>query len=178
MAGILSCLSSNMLLILTFLGVLVGAGLGIGLRPFLLPSSTILLLSYPGELFMRLLKLMILPLVIASLITGAASLNAKLNGKMAMRTIIYFLSTSLLSSLVGLAFTVAIHPGSPKVKAVLGEGTTTERRVELVDNFLDLGRNLIPDNIFQAALQSAITSYQEMEGSDNTTYITKSVTYR
>ena len=37
-----------------------------------------------------------------------------------MRTIIYFLSTSLLSSLVGLAFTVAIHPGSPKVKAVLG----------------------------------------------------------
>ena len=178
MAGILSCLSSNLLLILTFLGVLVGAGLGIGLRPFLLPSSTILLISYPGELFMRLLKLMILPLVIASLITGAASLNAKLNGKMAARTIVYFLSTSLLSSLVGLAFTVAIHPGNPKVKAVLGEGTTTERRVELVDNFLDLGRNLIPDNIFQAALQSAITSYQEMEGSDNTTYVTKSVTYR
>ena len=178
MAGILSCLSSNLLLILTFLGVLVGAGLGIGLRPFLLPSSTILLLSYPGELFMRLLKLMILPLVIASLITGAASLNAKLNGKMAARTIVYFLSTSLLSSLVGLAFTVAIHPGNPKVKEVLGEGTTTERRVELVDNFLDLGRNLIPDNIFQAALQSAITSYQEMEGLDNTTYVTKSVTYR
>ena len=178
MARILSCLSSNLLLILTFLGVLVGAGLGIGLRPLLLPSSSILLLSYPGELFMRLLKLMILPLVIASLITGAASLNAKLNGKMAVRTIIYFLSTSLLSSLVGLAFTVAIHPGSPKVKAVLGDGTTTERRVELVDNFLDLGRNLIPDNIFQAALQSAITNYQEMEGSDNTTYITKSVTYR
>ena len=178
MARILSCLSSNLLLILTFLGVLVGAGLGIGLRPLLLPSSSILLLSYPGELFMRLLKLMILPLVIASLITGAASLNAKLNGKMAVRTIIYFLSTSLLSSLVGLAFTVAIHPGSPKVKAVLGDGTTTERRVELVDNFLDLGRNLIPDNIFQAALQSAITNYQEMEGSDNTTYIAKSVTYR
>ena len=178
MARILSCLSSNLLLILTFLGVLVGAGLGIGLRPLLLPSSTILLLSYPGELFMRLLKLMILPLVIASLITGAASLNAKLNGKMAVRTIIYFLSTSLLSSLVGLAFTVAIHPGSPKVKAVLGDGTTTERRVELVDNFLDLGRNLIPDNIFQAALQSAITKYQEIEGSDNTTYIAKSVTYR
>ena len=193
MSGVSSCLSSNLLLILTFLGVLVGAGLGIGLRPLLLPSSTILLLSYPGELFMRLLKLMILPLVIASLITGAASLNAKLNGKMAARTIVYFLSTSLLSSLVGLAFTVAIHPGSPKVKAVLGEGTTSERRVELVDNFLDLGRNLIPDNIFQvkltnekqqiikslqAALQSAMTSYEETEGLNNSTFVTKSVTYR
>ena len=57
------------------------------------------LLSYPGELFMKLLQLMILPLIIASLITGSASLNAKLNGKIAVRTIIYFLSTSLLSSL-------------------------------------------------------------------------------
>ena len=34
--------------------------------------TTILLLSYPGELFIRMLKLMILPLVIASLIAGKA----------------------------------------------------------------------------------------------------------
>ena len=48
---------------------------------------------------MRLLQLMILPLVVASLVTGAAGLNAKLNGKIALRTIIYFLSTSLISAL-------------------------------------------------------------------------------
>lgn len=43
---------------------------GVGLRPLHLSPDTILLVSYPGELFMRLLKLMILPLVIASLIAG------------------------------------------------------------------------------------------------------------
>lgn len=43
---------------------------GLGLRPLTLDSDTIMLISYPGELFMRLLKLMILPLVIASLIAG------------------------------------------------------------------------------------------------------------
>ena len=64
-----------------------------------LEKSTILLIAYPGELFMRLLKLMILPLVVASLVSGAASLNAKINGKIAARTIVYFLSTSLISSL-------------------------------------------------------------------------------
>ena len=122
MSGVSSCLSSNLLLILTFLGVLVGAGLGIGLRPLLLPSSTILLLSYPGELFMRLLKLMILPLVIASLITGAASLNAKLNGKMAARTIVYFLSTSLIAAILGLIMVVAIHPGDSNLKSEVAEG--------------------------------------------------------
>ena len=82
--------------------------------------------------------------------------------------------------------------------------------MELVDNFLDLGRNLVPDNIFQvvimdvrwsllhsnypqiiprpspttvfqAALQSAITSYEEMEtanATNNTETVIKSVTYR
>jgi Na+/H+-dicarboxylate symporter len=43
---------------------------GVGLRPLHLSPDAILLVSYPGELFMRLLKLMILPLVIASLIAG------------------------------------------------------------------------------------------------------------
>ena len=70
-------LKENLLLLLTFLGVISGFVLGLGLRNLSIPADTILLISYPGELFMRLLKLMILPLVIASLITGSASLNAK-----------------------------------------------------------------------------------------------------
>jgi Na+/H+-dicarboxylate symporter len=41
---------------------------------------------------------------------------------MAARTVAYFLATSLLSALTGLLFTLAIHPGSPKVKATLGAG--------------------------------------------------------
>ena len=61
------------------LGVISGFILGITLRELDLTSQSIRLVAYPGELFMRLLKLMILPLVIASLITGSASLNAKVS---------------------------------------------------------------------------------------------------
>ena len=43
------------------------------------------MIAYPGELFMRLLKLMILPLVIASLIAGSASLNAKVGANLDLR---------------------------------------------------------------------------------------------
>ena len=42
------------------------------------------MIAYPGELFMRLLKLMILPLVIASLIAGSASLNAKVGATLTL----------------------------------------------------------------------------------------------
>lgn len=71
---------------------------------------------------MRLIKLMTLPLVIASLITGSASLNAKMSGMIALRTILYFLVTSLLASLVGLIWVLIIHPGDSSIKTMLGDG--------------------------------------------------------
>ena len=56
-----------------------GVLLGLALRFYKLDAFYIDMIAYPGELFMRLLKLMILPLVIASLIAGSASLNAKVS---------------------------------------------------------------------------------------------------
>jgi len=43
---------------------------GFILRPLKLSSDAVMLMSYPGELFMRLLKLLILPLIIASITAG------------------------------------------------------------------------------------------------------------
>merc|ERR1719341_493666 len=111
---------------------------------------------------MRLLKLMILPLIIASLITGAASLNAKMNGMVALRTIVYFMATSLIASLVGLILVIMVHPGNPETKTLLGAGTTEEKKVSILDNFLDLGRNVFPDNLFQAAFLTAGTKFEKI----------------
>jgi len=149
----------NLLLILTFSGVVTGVVCGLGLRHYEPSKFTINIIAYPGELFMRLLKLMILPLVIASLITGSASLNAKMSGMIAFRTITYFLLTSLLSATVGLVLVVSIHPGDYTMKQVLGDGNTEAKKTDIVDTFLDLGRNLLPDNLFQAAFQSAGTVF-------------------
>jgi len=174
--GLTTWLKENLLLVLTFSGVVGGFGLGLLLRPLDMSPHAILLLSYPGELFMRLLKLMILPLIIASLITGAASLNARMNGKIALRTITFFMVTSLFASVVGLALVLAIHPGSPEARAVLGSGTQEEKKTDMLDNFLDLGRNLIPSNLFQAAFQTAGTKYiSEQDNEDN---FKKSLEYR
>jgi len=152
-------LNQNLLLVITFSGVSFGVLIGILLRNCELEPHTIYYIGYPGELFMRLLKLMILPLIIASLITGAASLNAKMNGMIALRTIVYFLVTSLIAALIGLALVLIIHPGNPETKDQLGPGTTAERRVDIVDNFMDLGRNLFPDNLFLASFKTAHTKY-------------------
>ncbi|KAJ8895968.1 hypothetical protein PR048_001309 [Dryococelus australis] len=72
---------NNLLFVLTMAGVVVGVALGLLLRSPQLGSTTVLLMAYPGELFMRLLKLMILPLIIASLIAVVESVTFCKSGK-------------------------------------------------------------------------------------------------
>ena len=88
----------------------------------------------------------------------ASKRRTKMNGMIALRTIVYFLITSLISALIGLVLVLLIHPGNPETKSVLGDGNTADRKVDIVDNFLDLGRNLFPDNLFQASFQTVITA--------------------
>ncbi|XP_035776930.1 excitatory amino acid transporter-like [Anopheles albimanus] len=156
-------LEDNKLIFVTLSGVLLGVIIGFSLRPLGLSTDAVMLIAYPGELFMRVLKLMILPLVIASLISGSSSLNAKLNGKIALRTFVYFLVTSLLNAILGTVLALAIHPGNPNLEETVVVDATvsspTARTVSLMDSILDLGRNIFPDNIFQAALQQAHTVY-------------------
>ncbi|XP_012253588.2 excitatory amino acid transporter isoform X1 [Athalia rosae] len=151
-------IQDNLLLLVTLSGVLLGVILGFGLRPLGLGESAVMLISYPGELFMRLLKLMILPLVIASLISGSASLNARMNGKIAVRTLVYFILTSLLNAILGVALVLVIHPGDPGLRDS-SLPSSHARVVNIMDSLLDLGRNMFPDNLFQAAFQQAHTVY-------------------
>ncbi|XP_053693635.1 excitatory amino acid transporter isoform X2 [Sabethes cyaneus] len=160
--------SENKLILVTLSGVILGVLLGFTLRPLALSADTIMLIAYPGELFMRVLKLMILPLVIASLISGSSSLNAKLNGKIALRTFVYFALTSLLNAILGTFLVLLIHPGDPRMHEAMAEYTVAGgRTVTLMDSILDLGRNIFPDNIFQAALQQAHTVYVPKESTTN-----------
>lgn len=158
---------NNLLLILTFSGVFCGVALGFGIRVLEPDKTVILLLAYPGELFIRMLKLMILPLVIASLIAGSASLNAKANGRIVVRTVSYFLVTSLLNAILGIILAILIHPGSDLTKQAFdgdgGESRDPASNVNILDGFLDLGRNIFPDNLFQASFQQVHTVYVENE---------------
>lgn len=149
---------ANLLLIITVSGVLFGVFLGFVLRPLKLSHDAVMLISYPGEIFMRLLKLLILPLIIASLIAGSARLNASTNGKIVARMLVYFVLTSLINAILGTVLVLSIHPGDPHRKVVLGE-ENIGRNARILDGILDLGRNIFPDNLFQAAFQQAHTVY-------------------
>ena len=64
-------------------------------------------LAFPGDLLMRMLKMMILPLIISSLIAGLANLDVGSSGKMGGRAVLYYMSTTLLAVILGKVVTLA-----------------------------------------------------------------------
>jgi len=63
-------LHGNILLLITFTAVVIGCVSGYFLRPLKLSPESIMLISFPGELLMRMLKMLVLPLIISSIVTG------------------------------------------------------------------------------------------------------------
>ncbi|XP_029111784.1 excitatory amino acid transporter 2a isoform X2 [Scleropages formosus] len=151
--GICSKLCKNMLLTLTVLGVILGSVAGMLLRYISpLPPDVIMVIAFPGDILMRMLKMLILPLIISSLITGLAGLDAKSSGRLGTRAMVYYMSTTIIAAVLGVILVLLIHPGNPKLRARLGEGNKNEE-VSSLDAFFDLIRNLFPENLVQACFQ-------------------------
>uniref|UniRef100_A0A4W3J7M0 Amino acid transporter n=1 Tax=Callorhinchus milii TaxID=7868 RepID=A0A4W3J7M0_CALMI len=135
------------------LGVILGSVFGSVLRMVPdLSNTTVLLISFPGDILMRMLKMLILPLIISSLITGLAGLDAKSSGRMGTRAMVYYMSTTIIAAIVGVLLVISIHPGNPKLKKQVTMAMKNED-VSSLDAFLDLVRNLFPENLVQACFQ-------------------------
>ncbi|XP_069479463.1 excitatory amino acid transporter 2 [Ambystoma mexicanum] len=150
-------LTGNLLLTLTVLGVIMGAVCG-GLLRMASPihPDIVMVIGFPGDILMRMLKMLILPLVISSLITGLSGLDAKASGRLGTRAMVYYMVTTVIAAILGVILVLAIHPGNPKLREQMGQGQKNDE-VSSLDAFLDLIRNLFPENLVQACFQQIQT---------------------
>uniref|UniRef100_A0AC35U6B0 Amino acid transporter n=1 Tax=Rhabditophanes sp. KR3021 TaxID=114890 RepID=A0AC35U6B0_9BILA len=151
----------NLLLCMTIGAVVVGLALGFLLRQFKLPIEVVRLVNFPGEIFMQVLKLMILPLIFSSLISALAQMDAKDSSKMGLITVLYYLTTTVLATITGIILVLAIHPGDPTIKNDFKITHIQHANVSPLDTFLDLIRNMLPENILQATFQRTQTIYKK-----------------
>ncbi|KAK2847247.1 hypothetical protein Q5P01_010246 [Channa striata] len=165
----------NLLVILTVAGVLVGVFIGLGVRNVALTKTQIIYIGFPGELLIRLLKMIIIPLVVCSLVSGAASIDPKALGKLGGWAMLFFLVTTLIASSIGVIMAFIVSPGSVEInKTTSLEGDDMPASKEVIDSFLDLIRNIFPSNLVSAAFQSYATSYKQItrNGTDGSPNIT------
>ncbi len=124
--------------------------------------------EFVGDLFMRALKMIIVPLIVTSVISGIASLQGvKGFGRMGAKTAAFYVTTSLASILLGLTLVNLIQPGladgrpnkmirdafeqtASQAADSVREKVITAAGREAGD-FLGVFRSMLPENVIQAA---------------------------
>lgn len=135
--------SGNLILIGMIAGALIGAFGG-----YYLPDA-FLRISFLGTMFLNALKMVVVPLIIASMIVGVTSLgNVRKLSRTAGYTFLFYLSTTGLSVLVGLIMVNLLQPGvgveplATDVTDIVAKG----QGKSLIDVFV----GLVPSNIFKS----------------------------
>ena len=135
-----------------FIALLVGAAFGVFLC-YVVPSGHIKddiivegILYVIGQGFIRLMKMLVVPLVFCSLVCGSMSIgDTKKLGTVGVRTLIFYLCTTALAVTVALSVGNMINPGiGLDMSAVKSNAATVEsmEATSLTDTLL----NIIPDN--------------------------------
>ncbi|KAM7147908.1 excitatory amino acid transporter 1 [Molossus nigricans] len=149
----------NAFVLLTVTAVIVGTILGFGLRSYKMSYREVKYFSFPGELLMRMLQMLVLPLIISSLVTGMAALDRKASGKMGMRAVVYYMTTTIIAVVIGIIIVIIIHPGKGTKENMHREGKIMQ--VTAADAFLDLIRNMFPPNLVEACFKQFKTNYEK-----------------
>ena len=103
-----------------------------------------------GTIFIRLLKMVIVPLIFTSIVTGVSGIGGGKNlGRIGMKTFFYYLTTSFCAILIGLTLTNIIQPGD---SVNLGaQGAFDYSKLQNSGSLADILIRMIPLNPFQAA---------------------------
>lgn len=114
--------------------------------------------SWAGEIFLRFLKMIVIPIVFSSMVVGVASLgNQGGLGRIAGKTFAFYVSTTVIATFIGLILVNILEPGVGSTLVSQTDGATQIASAEKVS----LGQqiiNIVPSNIFETLSQGNLLS--------------------
>ncbi|BAA81600.2 proton glutamate symport protein [Aeropyrum pernix K1] len=105
-----------------------------------------------GDLFIRLLKMLVAPIVFFSLAVGAASISASLLGRVGVKIFVYYLFTTAFAITIGLIVANIIQPGRGLELA----GEAKEIQVKPPPPISEVLLNIVPTNPFKALAEGNV----------------------
>lgn len=139
--------------------ILIGLVLGIIVGAIFFGNPNVASYLQPiGDIFLRLIKMIVIPIVISSIIVGVASVgDTKKLGRLGGKTIIYFEIITTVAIIIGLFVANIFHPGSGVDMGSL-QKTDINSYVETASEvkshgFADTFVNIVPSNIFAAFVE-------------------------
>src|SRR5687767_5760005 len=142
--------------------MLIGMGIGLGLgllAHFLFPGAPWVdwvatnLASPVGQIFLRLLFMLVIPLILSALAVGIAGIDLRQLGRLGLRTLGYAVGVSFVAAVIGLTLVNLIQPGSgPEAQALRGQaGTPPAVASGPQSSAVSLIVAMVPDNPIKAA---------------------------
>ncbi len=129
------------LLVRIFLGLILGAVVG------LIFGESISWLQPFGDVFIRLLTMIVMPIIIATLVVGAASISPATLGKVGLKIVGFYLLTSAFAVFIGLLSGNIFRPGRGLDLASIADAGGRELAApSLIDTLL----NIVPRNVIGA----------------------------
>jgi len=129
----------------------IAIGLGVGIVVGIIAGPAIAPVKPLGDFFVTLLKMCIMPIVLFSLVVGAASISPARGVRIGVKTIVFYLVTTFIAVLIGLAIANLFKPGLGL--ALVGEEVVREVTAPAIKDVL-LG--LIPKNPFAALAEGKV----------------------
>ncbi|MDH5711960.1 MAG: dicarboxylate/amino acid:cation symporter, partial [Gammaproteobacteria bacterium] len=123
--------------------------------------SLLSLLGFFGTLFLNALKMLIVPLVVASIITGMMELKPDSLGRLGSKTLVFYASSSLVAILIGLLMVNLLQPGLVDDQPALARmslSSDTESVLAKVEgkgagDIAEVFLRMVPANIVSAAAE-------------------------
>ena len=132
-----------------FLGIILGIICGILLR------ENAVIFAPIGDIFVRLLRMIIIPIVFSSLVMGVINLGSVQGlGRLGARTFIYYILTTLSAVFIGLVVVNLVNPGVGG--AMLDFSQTTELPLEVLEGgvpFIDIFTQIVPENVLSSMVE-------------------------
>ncbi len=113
------------------------------------PTATYRAFDGISRLFLNLLKMIVIPLVFFSLISGILGMgDTRRLGRVGIKTFTFYIATSLLAIVTGLLLVNLIAPGSNFRLTLSSE---PEEAQEIPESFWDVLVDMVPSNVVHAA---------------------------
>ncbi|XP_070563602.1 excitatory amino acid transporter 3-like [Ptychodera flava] len=171
----------TLLLFSVLLGFLLGFTIG---NQVDLTDEEIDYIRFPGDLFMGMLKMMVIPPITSSLVASLASLDKKVSGKLGLYAVIYYLCTTVTAVIIGIIMVMAIQPGNhgKKDDGPAEESDDDDPQAPIQYAMMDLIRNCFPENIVAACFRTYVTDavwvdVETFNSTTNTTNTTQTIDY-
>ena len=130
--------------------ILIGLAAGVILG--LAFNQNILWIKPFGNVFLRLLKMVMMPIILSTLIVGASSVSPANLGRVGLRIVVLYLITSALAVLIGLGMGALFHP-SAELSGVIAEAAGKEAQAPALSETL---LNIVPESVARVIVNETI----------------------